>query len=38
MAVHGIISEFSSAQETWTSYIERLEQCLTANKVEDADQ
>ena len=27
-----------SAQETWTSYIERLEQYLAANKVEDADQ
>ena len=38
MAVYGTISEFSSAQETWTSYIERLEQYLAANKVEDADQ
>ena len=38
MAAHGTISEFSSAQETWTSYIERLEQYLAANKVEDADQ
>ena len=38
MAAHGTISEFSSAQETWTSYVERLEQYLAANKVEDADQ
>ena len=38
MAAHGIISEFSSAQETWTSYVERLKQYLAANKVEDADQ
>ena len=38
MEAHGIISEFSSAQETWTSYIERLEQYLAANKVEDANQ
>ena len=38
MAAHGIISEFYSAQETWTSYIECLEQYLAANKVEDADQ
>jgi len=38
MANHGTISEFSSSQETWTSYIEGLEQYLAANKVEDADQ
>ena len=38
MAAHGTISQFSSAQETWTSYVERLEQYLAANKVEDADQ
>ena len=38
MAAHGTISEFSSAQETWTSYVERLKQYLAANKVEDADQ
>ena len=37
MAAHGTISKFSSAQETWISYIERLEQYLAANKVEDAD-
>ena len=34
MAAHGTISECSSAQETWTSYIECLEQYLAANKVE----
>jgi len=38
MAAHSTISEFSSAQETWTPYIECLEQYLAANKVEDADQ
>ncbi|XP_065892760.1 uncharacterized protein [Dysidea avara] len=38
MAAHGTVSQFSSAQETWTSYIERLEQYLVANKDEDADQ
>ena len=38
MVTNGNVSEFSSAQETWTFYIERLEQYLTANKVEDADQ
>ena len=30
MAAHGTISEFSSAQETLTSYIEHLEQYLAA--------
>ena len=35
---HGSFSEFSSSQETWTAYVERLEQYLAANKVEDADQ
>ena len=35
---HGSFSEFSSSQETWTAYVERLEQYLAANKIEDADQ
>ena len=35
---YGVISEFSSSQETWTAYVECLEQYLAANKVEDADQ
>ena len=35
---YGVISKFSSSQETWTAYVERLEQYLAANKVEDADQ
>ena len=35
---YGMISKFSSLQETWTAYVERLEQCLAANKLEDADQ
>ena len=38
MATHGIISVFSSSQEPWTSYVERLQQYLEANKIEDADQ
>ena len=38
MATHGTISVFSSSQETWTSYVERLQQYLKANKIEDADQ
>ena len=38
MAAHGTISEFFSAQEIWTSYIECLEQYLIANKVEETDQ
>ena len=38
MAAHSTISEFCSTQETWTAYIERLEQYLATNKVEDADQ
>ena len=38
MAALGTISEFSSVQETWTSYIECLEQYLAANKIKDADQ
>ena len=38
MAYLGTISEFSSGQETWTAYVERLVQYLAANKVEDADQ
>ena len=38
MAAHGTILEFFSAQETWNSYIECLEQYLVANKVEDTDQ
>ena len=35
---HGSFSEFSSSQETWTAYVQRLEQYLAANKIEDADQ
>ena len=38
MATHGIISVFYSSQETWTTYVERLQQYLAANKIEDADQ
>ena len=35
---HSSFSEFSSSQETRTAYVERLEQYLAANKIEDADQ
>ena len=38
MATHGTISVFSGSQETWTTYVERLQQYLAANKIEDADQ
>jgi len=38
MAYLGSISEFSSTQESWTPYVERLVQYLAANKIEDADQ
>ena len=35
---HGSFSELSSSQETWTAYVECLEQYLAANKIEiDAD-
>jgi len=38
MAYLGSISEFSSTQESWTSYVERLVQYLAAIKIEDVDQ
>lgn len=38
MATHGTIKEFSCAQESWTVYVECLEQYLAANRIEDADQ
>jgi len=38
MATHGTIAAFSSSQETWTVYVERLEQHFAANKIGDADQ
>ena len=38
MAMHGTIVAFSSSQETWTVYVERLEQYFAANKIEDTDQ
>ena len=38
MATHGIIVAFSSSQETWTVYVEHLEQYFAAIKIEDADQ
>ena len=38
MATHGTISVFSRSQETWTTYMEQLQQYLAANKIEDADQ
>ena len=34
----GIISEFSSTQESWTVHVERLVQYLAANKIEEPDQ
>ena len=38
MATHGTIAAFSSSQETWTVFIERLEQYFEANKIEDTKQ
>ena len=38
MATHSTIVAFSSSQETWTVYVEILEQYFAANKIEDADQ
>ena len=38
MAYLGTVSEFSSNQETWTAYVECLQQYLAANKIEDPDQ
>ena len=38
MAYLGTISEFSSSQESWMAYVERLVQYLATNKIEDADQ
>ena len=38
MAYLGTVSEFSSNQEMWITYVERLVQYLAANKIEDADQ
>ena len=38
MAYLGTIAEFSSSQESWTAYVERLVQYLAVNKIEDADQ
>ena len=37
LAMYGTISSFSSSQETWTVYMERLEKYFAA-KIEDADQ
>ena len=38
MAYLGSISEYSSTQESWTSFVKRVVQYLAANKIEDADQ
>ena len=36
MATYGKIGEFRESEESWTQYIERLEQYFLANEVEDA--
>ena len=36
MATYGKISEFKESEESWTQYVERLEQYFLANEVEDA--
>ena len=35
MATYGKIGEFTESEETWTHYVERLEQYFLANDVED---
>ena len=37
MATHGTIGEFRNAQESWQSYVERLQQYFIANDVKTAD-
>ena len=36
MATYGKIGEFKESSESWTQYLERLEQHFLANEVEDA--
>ena len=36
MVTYGKIGEFRESEETWTQYVERLEQYFLANEVEDA--
>ena len=36
MATHGSVGEFQITQETWQSYVERLQQYFIANDVKDA--
>ena len=38
LATHDTISVFSSSQESWTTYVERLQQYLACNEIENADQ
>lgn len=38
IVTHIAIAEFSSSQETWAVYIERVEQYLMANKIKDENQ
>lgn len=38
MATHGTMVAFSSSQETWTVYIECLQQYFAANKIMDTNQ
>ena len=37
MATHGTIGEFQNAQESWQSYVERLQQYFVANDVRTAE-
>jgi len=34
MATYGTVGEFKESEETWTQYVERLEQFFVANDVE----
>ena len=37
MATHGSLSEYVQSHETWTSYVERLEQYFAANDIDTSD-
>ena len=38
MVTYGKIGEFKESEESWTQYVERLEQYFLANEVEDCEE
>ena len=36
MATYGNVGEFKGSEESWTQYVERLEQYFTANEIKGA--